>query len=478
MKFTVVLITLLSVSTSFAIKTKIEEPKDKRETPEGYSGSGYSFRSYQAPSHGRDDASTVSVGAGYNIGGSKPTYSFGGQSSGSGYQFSAGSIPSNGHNSLQLAPITLQPSHGALVSSDLSQLMSQLSHSINSGAINLQQLGEQGASYQLSNLGAHGGQEFTLPQYSYGAPKLQQQFSLFEQSQSVPSYAAGTKGLGSYSSTGPVLFTPSESQSNQQASAYVAPSSSHTLSESGPLSFGSTGHSLSGLSLGNSGYSLGGSFNSLNGGYGSLGKNSFKPSAFLGSSGQSDSGHQLASLSASYGAPSFSGSHLSSGGHGGYSLGSFGPGLSFGGSFGDFGGSSSKFVAPSYLPPKSQGFGSLESVAAFSSGGHLSSPPATTYGIPTSSYSSSSGHAQTSSSSSPQYYVSSSKYSYPGSNFNGGSSYKGPSSGYSSLTSYSFGPKSSFSGSRYGSPKDTHGAYSENSYNTIKYSEELKPRGH
>ncbi|CAK1582884.1 unnamed protein product [Parnassius mnemosyne] len=477
MKFTVVFITLLSVSTSFAIKTKIEESKDKREAPGGYSGSGYSFRSYQAPSHGRDDASTVSVGAGYNIGGSKPTYSFGGQSSGSGYQFSAGGVPSNGYNSIQLAPITLQSSHGALASNDLSQLMSQISHSINSGAINLQQLGEQGGSYQLSSLGTHGGQELTLPQYSYGAPKLQQQFSLFEQSQSVPSYAAGTKGLGSYSSTGPVLFTPSESQSNQQASAYVAPSSSHSLSESGPLSLGSAGHSLSGFSVGNSGYSLGGSLNSLNGGYGAPGKNSFKPSAFLGSSAQSDSGHPLSSFSGSYAAPSFSGSHLTQGPHGGYSLNSFGPGLSFGGAFGNFGGSS-KLVAPSYLPPKSEGFGSLESIAAFSSGGHLSSPPATTYGIPTSSYSSSSGNAQTSSSSSPQYYVSSSKYSYPNSNFNGGSSYKSPSSGYSSLTSYSFGPKSSFSGSRYGSPKDSHGAYSENSYNTIKYSEELKPHVH
>ncbi|CAH2041523.1 unnamed protein product, partial [Iphiclides podalirius] len=456
---------------SIAIKAKADDPKDKRETLGGYPGAGHS-QSYQSPAYGHEDASAISVGAGYSIGGAKPSYSFGAQASGSGYQLSSESLPSGGHNTLQLAPITLQPSHGSLVGNDLSQLMSQISQGINSGAISLQSSGH-GGSYQLANLGSHGGQEVSLPQYSYGAPKLQQQFALFEQAQQqVPSYAAGTKGLSSYSSTGPVLFTPSESHSNQPSLSYGGPSSSHGIGDSGSISFGNGGHSLSGFALGNSGHALGGHYSTLSGGYGAPGKTSFKPSAFLGASVQSDGGHGLSGISGSYAAPSFSGSHLASGPHGGFTLSSAGQGASFGGSLGNFGGSSSKYIAPSYLPAKSEGFGSLESIAAFSSGGHLGSPPATTYGLPSSSY------AQASSNS-PQYYVTSSKHSLP-SSFGSGSSYRGPSSGHGSLSSYSSGPKYSFggSGSRYGSPKDAHGAYSETSYNTIKYSEELKPRNH
>lgn len=470
--FQVVFTTLLCVSTSIAIKAKADEPKEKRETLGGYPGAGHSSHSYQSPSYSHEDASAVSVGAGYSVGGAKPSYSFGGHGSGAGYQLSSESLPSSGHNSIQLAPITLQPSHGSLVGNDLSQLMSQISQGLNSGSISLQPSGH-GGSYQLGNLGAHGGQEVSLPQYSYGAPQAQQQFALFEQAQQqVPSYAAGTKGLSSYSSTGPVLFTPAESHSNQPSISYGAPSSGHSIVDSGAVSFGHGGQSLSGFSLGNSGHGLGGHYSSLSGGYGAPAKTSFKPSAFLGSSVQSESSHGLSGLSGSYPAPSFGGSHLSSGPHGGFAFGSASHGASFGGSLGSFGGSSSKFIAPAYLPPKTEGFGSLESIAAFSSGGHLGSPPATTYGVPSSS------HAQASSTS-PQYYVTSSKQSPP-SSFHGGSSYRGPSSAHGSLSSYSSIPKYSFGGSssRYGPPKDAHGAYSETSYNTIKYSEELKPRNH
>ncbi|KPI92623.1 hypothetical protein RR46_13844 [Papilio xuthus] len=472
----VVFTTLLCVSTSFAIKTKVEEPKDKRETLTGYPGAGHSSHSYQAPSYGQgsEEASAISVGAGYSIGGAKPSYSFGAPGSESGYQLSAESHPSSGHSPIQLAPITLQSNHGSLVGNDLSQLMSQISHGLNSGAITLQQTGGQGGGYQLGNLGAHGGQEYSLPQYSFGSPKLQQQFAAFEQSQSVPSYAAGTKGLGSYGSTGPVLFSPAESHGNQATLSYGAPSAGHSFGDSGSLSLGNAGHSLSGYSLGNQGQVLGGQYASLGGGYAAPGK-AFKPSAFLGSSVQSDSGHALSSLSGSYGAPSFGGSHGGSSSHGAFVLGSGGHGASFGGSLGNLGGSSSKFIAPTYLPSKSEGFGSLESIAAFSSGGHLDSPRAGTYGIPSGSFS-----HQATSSNSPQYYVTSSKHSLPSGSFSSGPSYRGATSGHSSLNSYSSGPKYSFGGSssRYGSPKDSHGAYSETSYNTIKYSEELKPRVH
>ncbi|XP_068630752.1 prisilkin-39-like [Battus philenor] len=472
MKFTIVFITLLCLSTSLAIKSKTDELKNKRETYGGYPGISHSSQSYPAPSFGQEEASSISVGAGYSIGGGKPSYNFGAQGSGAGYQLSAENLPSSSQN-IQLAPITLQPSHGSLVGTDLSQLMSQLSQGLNSGAITLQQ-GGQGASYQLGNLGAHGGQELAVPQYSYGAPKLQQQFALYDQSQGVPAYAAGTKGLSSYGSTGPVLFSPSESQSNQAALNYGAQSAGPSVGNAGSFSVNNADHSLSGFSLGNSGQLLGGQYNSLGASYSAPGKAGFKPSAFLGSSVQSDSGHGLAGLSGSYAAaPSFGSSHGLSGSHGGFALNS-GRGASFGGSLGNFGGSSSKLLAPSYLPAKSEGFGSQESIAAFSSSGHLESPPATTYGIPSGSF------AQASSSNSPQYYVSSSKHSLPSVGFNGGSSYRGPSSGYSSLNSYSSGPKYSISssGSRYGPPKDSHGAYSESSYNTIKYSEELKPRVH
>ncbi|XP_072934142.1 uncharacterized protein [Epargyreus clarus] len=479
MKITIVFVIALSVSTTWAIKTKSEEPKDKRETLGGYPSSGHSSHSYQAPSLGHEGASAISVGAGYSIGGAKPSFTYGEpvsqHGSGAAYQISSEGLPASGHATLQLAPITLQASqgHGGLVSNDLSQLMSQLSHGLNSGAISLPS--GQEAIYQFGGQAAHGqgGQELSFPQFTYGAPKLQQ-YTLAEQSHvSVPAYAAGTKGLGSYSSTGPVLFTPSETQGSAPLS-YGGQSSGQSYIQP-TLPLGDSG--LAGLSLGGSGHSFGGSLKHIGGSYLPPSKASFKPSTFLGSSVQSE-GHGLSGISGSYGAPSFSSYQPSSGSHG-LSLGSSqGYSGSFGGSLAGFGSGSSKFIAPSYLPPKSSegSFGSLESLAAFSSGGHLPSPPGTTYGVPTGSYSAGNAHTA---SSSPQYYVT--KHSSPSSFGHGSSSFKGPISSHGSLNSFSSGPKYSFGGhssSRYGPPKDASGAYSENSYNTIKYSEELKPHHH
>ncbi|GBP73475.1 hypothetical protein EVAR_53904_1 [Eumeta japonica] len=504
----VALIGFLSISTSWA--KKVEDPKGKREAPTGYTSGGHAGHTIQIqPSLGHEDgASAISIGAGYSVGGAKGGFGFGGH----GLQLET----SDGHNAIQLPAITLQPDHGGLVSGDLSQLMSQISHGISSGAIPLQ---ASEGSYHASL----GGQELSLPQYTYGAPKLAQ-YTVGEQSvASVPSYAAGTKGLGSYA-TGPVLFNPADSHS-AAALTYSAPSSGHSLGDVGGYTLGGSGHSLggAGISLGGSGHSLGGakftlgssghSFGSglslgggaghslggsghilggsghsfggvgqslggtghslggslggspykLSGGYGAPSK-TFKPSAFLGASVQSDSTHGLSGLSSSYGSPSFGHSFSGGSGHGGAELSS--GGHRFGGSFGS---GSSKFVSPAYLPSKSEGFGSsLESVSAFSSNGHLSG----SYGHPSNNHGSSS---------SPQYYVTSLKQSSPSqSSFGEGSStFRGASHGPSSF--HSSGPKYSYSesghGSRY-SPKDSHGAYSETSYNTIKYSEELKPRAH
>ncbi|XP_049874931.1 fibroin heavy chain-like [Pectinophora gossypiella] len=534
MKFTVVLVTIFSISWAVKVQNS-DDPKDKREAPVGYPAGGHSSHSFQAPSYGHEGANAISIGAGYSVGGAKPSFSYGAPESGAGLQLSSESLPSSGHATIQLAPITLQPSHGNIVSGDLAQLMSQLSHGLNTGALSL-------SPYQTSDQSLHGSQEVAIPQYSFGDGKLQQ-YSAPEQHgiSSVPSYAAGTKGLGSYGSTGPVLFQPSESHSSQPALTYGAPNGGHSFGEAGGLSIGS-GHSLAGLtlgdsghalagfgqslgshslgeggltlggsghslggsghslggsgghslggsghSLGSSGHSLGGSGHSLGGSGHSLGglghvyggsiksfgggyvvpsKASFKPSTYIGTHGDSIHG-----LSASHGVPSF-GSHSLSGGHGGLSLGSSGHGVSFG----NYVGGSSKHVAPSYLPPKSKGFGgALDSVAYSSS---HASPPRTTYGVPTSSYSGSSGvSSHAAASHSPEYYVSSSKFPSFG---EGSSSFKGPS-GHSALSSFSSGPKYSFSHSpsaRYGAPKDIHGSFSENSYNTIKYSEELKPRAH
>ncbi|RVE46971.1 hypothetical protein evm_008355 [Chilo suppressalis] len=505
MKFTVVFVAALCVTSSWAIKVKkTEEPKDKREAPVGYPS--LSAHSYQ-PSLGQDEASAISVGAGYSIGGAKPSYSLEGSSGGAQYQIAPEGLQSGSHGAIQLAPITLQPSHGqAFASADLSQLMSQLSHGLNSGALTLQ----TGESYQPA---AHsGGQELSLPQYTFAGPKVQQ-YAVAEQP-SVPSYAAGTKGLGSYS-TGPVLFSPSDSHGQVQGLTYGIPSSGHSfggassaghaflsapssahnfggLSSSslssgshsfgeGAQSLGNSGHSFPGLSFGGSGHSFGGSIKGLSSGYGAPSKGSFKPSAFLGASVQGESGHGLSGLSGSYGAPSFGA--FSDGGHGGFSLSSAGHGASLGGSLGGgFGGGSSKFVAAGYLPPKSVGFGSsLESVASFASDGHIASPPGTTYGVPTSSYGVPSSATQAASSANPQYYLPS-KSSYP-SFGSGSSSYRSASSGHGSPSSFSSGPKhiySSHSGpsARYSHPKDVQGAHSESLYNTIKYSEEFKPRGH
>lgn len=530
--FQVAFIAFLSISSSWAIEVKnAEEPKDKRETSVGYGSSGLSPHSFGSQI-GHEGASAISVGAGYSVGGAKP-YSFAGHASSAPLQLSAEGLQSSGHATIKLPPLTLQSNHG-LAAGDLSQLMSQISHSINSGAINLQPSGGQEL---YAAQGEHGGQELSLPQYTFGVPQLQQ-YSVAEQP-SVPAYAAGSKGLGSYGSSGPVLFTPSEAQGNSAALNYApstahslgdassagislgsAPSSGHSFSGAnfghpsgqslGALSLGghslgghslggqaAGGHSLGGLSLGGhsfGGHSLGGSslgghslgghslgapslgghssgglyggaFKSLGGSYTVPSKSSFKPSTFIGASVQGDSSHGLSSLSGSHGAPSFSG--LSSGSHG-LSLGSGGHG---------FGGSSTKYIGASYAPSKTEGFGSLESVANFASNGHLPSSHGS-YSGPSTYGHATAAHAA--SSASPQYYIPSSKYS---SSFGKGSSaYRAPVSSHGSLSSYSSGPKHGFgsrSSSRYASPsEDVHGSYSENSYNTIKYSEELKPRVH
>ncbi|XP_053608792.1 loricrin-like [Plodia interpunctella] len=550
MKFTVAFIAILSISSTWAIEVnKVEDLKDKREAPVGYASQGIPTHSYQSPI-GHDGANSISVGAGYSVGGAKPSYSFGGHSAAP-LQFASEGLQPSGHATIKLPPITLQPSHG-LAAGDLSQLMNQISQSINSGALNLQSAGG-GESYGYAQAAPqeHGAQELSLPQYTFGAPKLQQ-YTFPDQPQvaSPPSYAAGTKGLGSYGSTGPVLFTPSDSQNNAASLQNYAPSSgqsleglgaalslgaapssghnyggalipAHSLGEGaislggsghnfggavqslggGGLSLGGSGHSLGGsglslgrhsvgasYSLGGSGHSLGGlslgsSGNSYGGSYKNLlpSKGSFKPSAYIGSSIQGDASHGLSSFSGSHGAPSF-GSY-SSGGHGGLSLASLshgsslgghgsslgGHGASLGGHGNAFGGSSGKYLA-SFAPSKSEGFGNLESVASFGSSGHSSSPGNSYYSP--SSYSHS-NNAHSASSSSPKYYVPS-KYS---SSFGeGSSSYKSPS-GHGAYSSFSSGPKYSYGRqNRYPHVKDIEGSYSENSYNTIKYSEELKPR--
>lgn len=407
----------------------------------GYGSTGHSSQTLQIqPSLGHDDSNTISIGAGYSVGGAKGALSFGGLAPASGLHYEGG------HQTLQLPAITLQPSHGNVVAGDISQLMSQLTHGLSTGALQLQPVG--GQHYSAVSYG----QESSQPQYSFGVPKLQQ-YSVSEQQSSVPTYAAGTKGLGSYSggATGPVLFNPADSsQYAHSAPSYAA----------------GAGYSLGDSSLGSSGHSFGGaSFKALSGNFGSSGKTNFKPSAFLGASVQNEGTHGISALS-THAIPSFGnnfgGAHapisLGSGGHGG-----------FGGNFGSFGGSS-KFVAPSYLPPKSFG-SSLEAISAFSGSGHSASPPSTTYGFPAASHGASS---------SPQYYFAPSKQ-VP-SFGEGSSSFKAPISGHSALSSFSSGPKYSFGGhgafnTRFSS-KDSQGAYSEPAYNTIKYSEELRPRVH
>ncbi|VVD05054.1 unnamed protein product [Leptidea sinapis] len=489
MKFTVIFITILSISRTWAIKTKIVDPKDKREAGASYPSSGHSSHSFQAPALGHGDASAISIGAGYSIGGAKPSYNYIPQESGAAYQSEG--LPASGHASIQLQPYQLQQSHGGLVSNDLSQLMSQISEGLNSGALTLQSPGEGGV-YQFEGQNGYGNQEYAIPQSAYGSPKLQEyaisdqgqgfpaaytkgQYSFGEQGQGQsPAYAVGTKGLSSYA-TGPVLFAPSSSQPSQPALNYGSPNSGHAVSEGVSYSLGDSGHALPSYTLGNSGHSFGGSLKQYSGQYAAPGKSSFKPSAYLGSTVQNE-GHGLSGFSGQYAAPSF-GSYQS----GGFSLGPAGHGASFGNAFPGFSGVSTKHISPSYLPAKSEGVGSLESIAsAFSASGQLGQlHSGASFGSPSSSYVGS--NHQAASAASPQYYVSSSKHA-PGGGFGSGSvSYKSPVSGHSSLNSYSLGPKYSFGGhssSRYSSPKDSHGAYSETSYNTIKYSEELKPRVH
>ncbi|CAG4961849.1 unnamed protein product [Colias eurytheme] len=473
MKFTVAFVTLLCISKTWAIKTKHEDPKDKREAALGYHSSGQSSHGYQqSPAQGHEDASSISIGAGYSIGGAKPQHSYANQISGASYQIPSEGLPASGHGTIQLAPITLQPSHGGIVSNDLAQLMSQLSHGINSGQLSLQSPAGHGAIYQFGGQSGQGGQEYAFPQFAFN-PQQQQQYTLGEQAHpGGPSYAAGTKGLGSYS-TGPVLFSP-ESQGQVQASLnYASPNSGHSISEG--QSLGESVQSSPAYSFGNSGHSFGGALKGYGGNYAVPSKSSFKPSAYIGSSVQGE-GHGLAGFSGSYAAPSFGNYHS-----GGLSLGSGGHGASFGGSLAGHGGSSPKYVSHSYPSSKVEGLGSLESIAsAFSASGQLAhSPHGNSYTFPSSAYGSSNVHAA--SAPSPQYYISSSKHG-PSAGFGSGSvSYKGPISGHSSLNSFSLGPKYSFGGqsnTRYLAPKDSHGAYSETSYNTIKYSEELKPRVH
>ncbi|XP_023950724.1 pro-resilin [Bicyclus anynana] len=461
MKFTV-FIGLLTISTTWGIKSKLEEPKDKREASGTYLPP--SSHNYQSPSSsGQEEANTISIGAGYSVGAApKPTYSFGGQSAGVGASYQL--QPESGHGNIQLSPIGLQSS--GLVSNDLSQLMSQISQGLNSGAISIPS-GSQGSLYQFAGQGSHGGQEISVPQFTYGSPQVQQ-YAIADQGQGgVPAYALGTKGLGTYGSTGPVLFSP-ETGISQGALSYAAPSFGQSY-QAAALPLGDSGHSLPGFSFGGSGQSLGGSLKGFSGNYATpAGKSSFKPSAFLGASVHGDSGAGLASLSGSYGSPSFA-NYQPAGGQGASSIGSGGHGASFG-SLSSFSGSPSK----TYLPSKFEGVGSLESIAsAFSASGQIA-PPGTTYGKPSGAYSS---NVHAASAPSPAYYVSSGKHSSPSFGL-GSSSYRSPASGHSSLNSFSSGPKYSFGGpsSRYLPAKDAQGSYSEPTYNTIKYSEELKPR--
>lgn len=483
---------------------KPDESKDKREVGLGYPSSGHSTHTLQIqPSH--DDGNAISIGAGYSVGG-KPSFSYEGHQGG---QYQVAQQPQ--HQTIQLAPITLQPEHGSFASSaDLSQLMSQLTHGLQTGAISLQQAEP---SHQ------YGSQDVSLPQFTYGEPKLQQ-YSVSEQGHSSqPSYAIGSKGLGSYGATGPVLFNPSDSH-GQGGLTFAVPQSGYSFGDSAGsfpgLSLGhSGGHSLGGASysaggsghghsLGGSGLLLGGHsfggaghghFGGLSlgktvgtpyikslGSYAAPSKNSFKPSAFIGSS-VGESGHLSAGPFS--GAQSFG----SLGGHGALAI-STGHAPSFGNSLGGLGGSSKYSFAPK--AESYSGSGSFDSSAAFAAAAaHTASPPGTTYGSPSVSFGSShgpshgsghSGHAAHAASN-PQYYISQSKV--PTSSFGESSSaHRAPAKSHGS---FSLGPKysnhgnhgHSYSapGSHY-SPKDIQGSYSENSYNTIKYSEELKPRSH
>lgn len=487
MKFTIVFTTLLCVSTSWAVQSKsIEDSKDKREAPVSYGAPSYAAHTYQTPAqYSQGDASAVSIGAGYSIGGAKPSYSFAGQGSSGGIQIPSEGLSPNGHATIQLAPITLQPGQ-QFGSGDLSQIMNQLSHSFNAGGLSLQpsnaiaEFHQGGDSLQSINQG-----QLSFPQFSYGAPK----YEISQQYSSAPAYSAGTKGLSSYTSTGPVLFTPSDSQSAGPAApalsygatnaANLGDLSSYSLSGAGQSfggsphalsdsthSLGASGHSLgdssnslAGLSLGGAGNSFGGfgGYKQLSGGYSAPGKTSFKPSTYIGSSVQGESGHGISSLSGSYASPSF-GSYRS-GSPGGLSLASAGHGASYGGSFGGFGSGSTKFSAPTYQSAKSE---ELEGISTLSSG-HFASPPGTTYGIPSSSYSSNNVHAA---SSSKPYYVSSKHHRA----HSRSPAHSSPSSFSSRPNKYSFGSASS-----HYEPNDAHISASETSYNTIKFSEELKP---
>ncbi|XP_012547459.3 nuclear pore complex protein Nup214 [Bombyx mori] len=511
MKFTVAFITLLSLSAPWSILAKrADDVKDKREapasyvhglssssyassgqspssytssgqspssytssgqSPSNYASSGHSSASYQPSyqistqnyqpatnSHG--DASSINVGAGYSIGGIKPSFSYDGQGS-AGLQYASQEYPANGHATIQLAPITLQPTHGAggLVSGDISQIMNQLSHSLNSGALSLQPSNSV-AEFHIGGEGGQG-QELSQPQYTYG--KLQQYNLVGSLGGSPAHYASGVKGLSSYGSTGPVLFHPSESQSSQSSAlTYSAPSSGHSADEGSSASSSSGGHSLAGLSFGSSGHPFGASLKSYGGNNLGASKTPFTPSVFLGSSVQGDSSHGLSAGPVAYSTPSFAGFP---GGNAAFTFGPAANGPSYPGSFGGFGADSSKFLAPAFGSIKSEGLGhSLDGLASFGSAGQFASPPGTTYGFPTASYPAVASH---SASAARPYYVSTpTKHSHKGS----GSSLSSPHSG--SKHSYA-----GHSGSRY-SPKDTHGAHSETSYNTIKYSEELKPRVH
>lgn len=470
-------VTLLSISFNWTVLAKrVDETKGKREAPISYTSAGHPAQNYQSsqlyePSqsyqavgnHG--DASAINIGAGYSIGGAKPSYSFGGHASDVSLQASSGGLPSSGHATIQLPPITLQPNHGGYVSNDISQIMSQLSQSINSGALSLQPSNNV-AEFHTGGEGAQGTQEIAIPQYTYSKMP---QYNLAGSVASSPSYVSDGKSLSSYGSTGPVLFNPADGHANAQI-AYAAATGEHAQQqpEAASYSFGGSGNALAGYSLGGSGNSFGESLKGFGASQIAPNKASFTPSVFLGASIPSDSTHGLSGVSGSYNAPSFGGFGA---GYRGLSLSSAGHAPNYGGSFGSYGGAPGKLIAPSFGSYKSEGFGgSLGSLGALSSGGHFASPPGTTYGFPSSSYNSLTPSSATHSASATRpYYVSSPKHSSSGAN----SAYRSSSPSHSG-SKYSFGGHSS---SRY-SPKDTHGAHSETSYNTIKYSEELKPHIH
>lgn len=506
-EFQIAIISFCVVSVWAQKTSEAGEPKDKREAPTGYQTGHASHTLQIEPSVGHGDGNTISIGAGYSVGGAKPNYAF--ESHGGSPSFQLASHggygghhggPSEGQT-IRLPPITLQPQDGNLLSGDLTQLMNQIQHSLSTGAIQLQ----PSTAYHGGG-GGGGQQQLRYPQFSFVSPKPQQ-YNFAEAHSNIPSYAAGTKGLGSFGSTGPVLFNPNENHPSQTVNLQSTPNAGHSFGETSlsGLSLGQghqlgaysldghpqghtpTAQQLGGISFGSLGHSFGGNFKQFAHNY-PQSKPSFKPSTLLGVSG-GDSHHGSSGLAPKYhGTPVFS--HSLPAGHGhapfnaaphaGYSLGQHNAGgAGFGTSFPGFNLGSAKYVTQAYAPAKSEGFGSsLESLNAFTNNGHLAS-----HGGVSSSPHGASTAAAHASSASPQYFLAPAKHSHTSSFGDGSVSYKAPSSlsGHSHLSSLS-SPKY-FSSHQSGTPslrylpqKDSHGAYSDSTYNTIKYSEEFKPR--